>query len=323
MNGICTLGNDRVYDQLVALLNSIEVILGTETPVCIYPFDEQTKRLAAEIAKRPNVFLYENKESIERWDRFMAEASPASMNRSKYRIYGGHRRFCAFDGPFDKFVYMDADTLLMNSLDPIFQKLDEYDCIVYDFQFNQPEYVYNIKSPKLLKVFPQERLHNEIFCSGFYASKKGFFQKDKTEWLLEQLKAGEAEILFPTGDQPVVNYMFMKSGLSVYNLAHHLPDSEKTGCCVTSKHFEERDKILYDKGNRLTYIHYIGVAPRVTEAVCAGQNLDFPYRDLFLHYRYLHEPEKRPVFTEPPRPHNYSPHPSLIKRVLRKLNLAR
>ncbi len=31
MDGICTLANDRVYDQLVALLNSIEVNGGKET----------------------------------------------------------------------------------------------------------------------------------------------------------------------------------------------------------------------------------------------------------------------------------------------------
>ncbi len=98
MNGICTLGNDYVYDQLIALLNSIDVILGSDIPVCIYPFDEQTQRIADAIANRPNVFIYDNQESIKRWDEFMLEASPASMNKNKYRIYGGHRRFCAFDG---------------------------------------------------------------------------------------------------------------------------------------------------------------------------------------------------------------------------------
>lgn len=66
MNGICTLGNDRVYDQIVALLNSIEVVLGPETPVCIYPFDEHTEMIGAEISKRPNVFLYDDTESIQR-----------------------------------------------------------------------------------------------------------------------------------------------------------------------------------------------------------------------------------------------------------------
>jgi Glycosyl transferase family 8 len=320
MNGICTLGNDYVYDQLVALLNSIDAILGRDIPVCIYPFDEQTQRIADEIAKRHNVFLYDNQESIQRWDKFMLEASPASMNKNKYRIYGGHRRFCAFDGPFDRFVYLDADTLVMNSLDLVWQKLDAYDCVVYDFQFKYPDKVYNINSNKLLKTFDQNRLHTEIFCSGFYASKKGLFTPDKIAELSSHLKSGEREILYPTGDQPVLNYMFMRSGIQVYNLAHHLPHNQVTGCTVTSRHFEEKDKILYDKGNRLTYLHYIGIPPQVNQAVCAGKNIEFPYRELFLYYRYLHEPQKRPVFDNNSKPYD-APPPNLLTRALRKFKL--
>ncbi|MBD6619132.1 sugar transferase [Komarekiella sp. 'clone 1'] len=320
MDGICTLGNDYVFDQLLALLNSIDVILGKETPVCIYPFDDKMQRIADEIAKRPNVVIYDNQESINRWDKFMLEASPASMNKNKYRIYGGHRRFCAFDGPFDRFVYLDADTLVMNSLDFIFGKLDEYDCVVYDFQFKYPDKVYNVNSDKLLQVFEETRLKTEIFCSGFYASKKGLFDQYKLEELLSYLRAGEREILYPTGDQPVLNYMFMRSGTPVYNLAHHLPNNEITGCSVTSKHFEEQDKILYDKGARLTYLHYIGIPPNINQAVCAGENIEFPYRDLFLHYRYLHEPEKRPIFNNPPKRYD-APPPNLLTRALRKLKL--
>ncbi|MBD2003876.1 MULTISPECIES: Npun_R2821/Npun_R2822 family protein [Cyanophyceae] len=323
MNGICTLGNDRVYDQIVALLNSIEVVLGPETPVCIYPFDEHTEMIGAEISKRPNVFLYDDTESIQRWDEFMQRVRPDKMDRSK-RLYGAHRRFCAFDGPFDKFIYMDADTLVMKSLDFVFDKLDEYNCVVYDFQYVQPEYVYNIKSTKLLEVFNKEKINKEIFCSGFYGSKRGVFSQEQRDWLISQLQAGESEIFKPGGhDQPVINYMFMRSGIPIYNFAHHWPESEVTGCTVTSKQFEEKDNILYDKGKRLTYIHYIGISPRVPAAVCAGENIDFPYRDIFLHYRYLHEPEKRPVFTGVPVPYNYKPRPSLMKRVLKKLKLTR
>jgi lipopolysaccharide biosynthesis glycosyltransferase len=321
MNGICTLGNDYVYDQIVALLNSIDAILGREISVCIYPFDEQINRLSAEVAKRPNVFIYDDKDSIERWDQFMLAAAPERLNRSKFRLYGAHRRFCAFDGPFDKFIYLDGDTLVMNSLAMVFEKLKDYDWVVYDFQFTDVSKVYNIQSPKLLEIFEQSRIDTEIFCSGFYASKRGMFNAEQREWLLSQLRSGEAEILYAgAGEQPLLNYMVMRSGLSSYNFAVQLPENQKTGCSATSKHFEERNHILYDKGNRLTYLHYIGVQPKMMHAVCSGENIDFPYRDLFLYYRYLHEPEKRPVFSIPPE--NYqSPNPSLLNRALRKLKL--
>ncbi|WP_138501910.1 Npun_R2821/Npun_R2822 family protein [Nostoc sp. PA-18-2419] len=322
MNGICTLGNDYVFDQLVALLNSIEVILGKETPVCIYPFDDQIQRIAEEITQRPNVFIYDNQESINRWDQFMLSAAPERLNRSKFRLYGAHRRFCAFDGPFDKFIYLDADTLVMNSLASVFEKLDNYDFVVYDFQFKDVSKIYNINSPKVLEIFEQKRIDAEIFCSGFYGSKQGIFNSEHQDWLISNLQNGEAEILYEgAGEQPLINYMVMRSNLPIYNFAKQLPDNLKTGCSATSKHFEEQEHILYDKGNRLTYLHYIGIPPHINQAVCAGENIEFPYRDLFLYYRYLHEPEKRPVFTNPPKNYNDSPTPNLLTRALRKLKL--
>lgn len=327
MDGICTLANDAVYDQLIALLNSIEVIQGQNMPVCVYPYDDNIEKIAAEIAKRPNVQLYADKESIQRWDDFVRSAWDAhptalqewrKIGKETYYRLGCHRRFCAFDAPFERFIYMDADTLLMKPVDNIFSFLDSNDWVVYDFQHKEPMYVYNIASPKLLEIFPLEKIQTQIFCSGLYASKKNIFSQETKEWLLARLRAGEAEILYPMApDQSLLNYMMMRAGILCYNLALKLPPDEITGCCVTSPHFEERENILYDKNQRLTYIHYIGIPAKVFTRLCAGENLDFRYRDVFLYYRYLHEPEKKPKFKNKPKP--YDAPPSFIERVLRKL----
>ncbi len=331
VDGICTLANDYVYDQLIALLNSIEAILGPDMPVCIYPYDDKTEKIAAAIAKRPNVQLYQDKESIQRWDEFVRnvwDTHPTARQRwskvtnEPYHRVGTHRRYGAFDGPFDRFIYMDADTLLMGPVSPIFERLNHNDWVVYDFQYTDPSHVYELSSPKLTEIFPPERIQSEIFCSGFYGSKKGIFDKDRRDWILAKLREGEAEVLYSMApDQTILNYMVMRLGISNYNLALNLPANQKTGCCVTSPHFEEKDRILYDKGNRLTYIHYIGLSSKLFTQVCAGENIDFPYRDLFLHYRYLHESENRPKFTSKPRP--YNPPVSLATKVLRKLGINR
>lgn len=330
MDGICTLANDRVYDQLVALLNSIEAIQGSEMPVCIYPYDDNTAQIAAEIARRPNVQLYEHADSIQQWDSFVrnvwdthptAQTHWQNIGSDKYHRVGTHRRYCAFDGPFDRFVYMDADTLLMSPLDQIFAQLNHNDFVVYDFQYKDLSHVYNRSSPKLTKLFSPEQLETEIFCSGFYASKKGLFDSQQREELLKYLQQGEAEVLYDMApDQTILNYMVMRLGISYYNFAHHIKSSEITGCCVTSTHFKAQENILYDKGNRLTYIHYIGLSSQLFKRICSGENIDFPYRDIFLYYRYLHEPDQRPQFKHKPKAYNAPP--SLATRVLRKLGLA-
>ena len=329
MDGICTLANDRVYDQVVALLNSIEAIAGKNMPVCIYPYDDNTAKLSLEVSKRPNVQLYERTESINRWDDFARSAWDTHPTASQiwqkagspsYHRFGTHRRYCAFDAPFDRFLYMDADTLLMSPVDKFFNLLESNDCVVYDFQHKDPTHVYTVESPQLATVFSPQRVATEIFCSGFYASKKNLFSEATRKEIINYLQSGEAEILYPMApDQTLINYMMMRSGYSIYNLAFNLPKSEVTGCCVTSSHFQTQGHILYDKGQRLTYIHYIGLSSRLFARVCEGENINFPYRDVFLYYRYLHEPEKYPQFIAKAKPYNRPP--SLVKRVMSKLGL--
>ncbi|NJM70939.1 MAG: sugar transferase [Scytonema sp. RU_4_4] len=329
MDGICTLANDQVYDQLVALLNSIEAIYGHKMPVCVYPYDDNTAQIAVEIARRPNVQLYDNQDSIQQWDEFVRsiwDAHPTAQKHwqqigsNKYHRIGTHRRYCAFDAPFDRFVYMDADTLLMSPLKQIFNRLNQYNWVVYDFQFKDLSHVYNTSSAKLRELFTPEKLQTEIFCSGFYASKKDIFDVQKRSWLLEKLQQTEAEVLYDMApDQTILNYMVMRSSISSYNFAHQLPENERTGCCVTSPHFEVKNNILYDKGHQLTYIHYIGLSSKLFTRLCSGENIDFPYREIFLHYRYLHEADKRPKFKSTLKAYNEPP--SLATRILRKLGL--
>ncbi|MCL1466745.1 Npun_R2821/Npun_R2822 family protein [Argonema galeatum] len=331
-DGIYTLANDRVYNQLVAILNSIEVNVGKQMPVCVIAYDDNLEKVRAEVAKRENVSLLEDPELFASWEDLSArvwKAHPTAFNiwqekgiEGVYRI-GMNRRYYAFDkeAPFEKFAYFDADVLVLNSLEQIFKALDKNDFVVYDFQYKDPSHIYNIKSSKLLEVFPQSRLESEIFCAGFYAGRRGIFTPEKLDVVVSSLEAGEAEILYMSApNQSVLNYMIMRSHIPVYNLALELPKSQSTGCAVSSNHFELRDNVLYDRGNQLTYLHYIGVSSKLFNRICDGENLDCPYRDIFLHYRYLHEPENKPKFTGKPIP--YNPPPSLGTRVLRKLGLS-
>jgi hypothetical protein len=329
MDGICTLGNDRVIEQIIALLNSIEAVMGKDFPVCIYPYDDNIEKLKTEVGNRTQVRLYDDRESIARWDDFCQkvwEKHPNAFDRWQragtqgYHRFGTFRRYGAFDAPFDRFLYMDADTLLLGDVAPIFAKLDEFDCIVYDFQHKDLSHVYDVNYPHLQDVFNEDRLQKEIFCSGFYASKKDLFTLEKREWLLSQLNAGDAPVLYPMApDQTVINYMMMRSNAKIYNFALELPKEKVTGCCVTSPHFTESNHLLYDKGLPLVYLHYIGLSSRLFDRVCQGENIDFPYRDLFLYYRYLHQQDRRPQFTTKAKDYNASP--SVMQKIMGKLGI--
>ncbi|MDJ0517807.1 MAG: hypothetical protein QNJ74_16680 [Trichodesmium sp. MO_231.B1] len=104
LKGIYTLANDVVYDQLVALLNSIEANVSSDIPICVIPFDERLDKVKKEVNSRKNVTLFDNLDSIKRWENFAQEVWTVHPEAKKKSFSkppwgkGHHRRFAAFDG---------------------------------------------------------------------------------------------------------------------------------------------------------------------------------------------------------------------------------
>ncbi len=301
-NGIYTFANDVVYDQLVALLNSIEANVDPSIPVCIIPYDGQLEQVRSEIDKRSNITLFENTESISYWENFAFRTWGAHRKAQQvwkergwsdtYRLER-HRKLCCLDGEFDKFVYFDADTLALSSLDCVFEKLNQFDWVTYDFQHcSDFNYIVDCSEPKLFDLFSSEHLASHLFCSGWFASKKGVFDRARLSELLKKLESGESEVMaWRDSDQAVLNYLVLRSGISYHNFAF---DADATGCHWMSQ-FDEKDHLLYDKDQRLTYLHYMSLSSSKFKQLCAGMDIELPYRDLFLYYRYLKSPSERPA----------------------------
>ncbi len=307
-NGIYTLANDVVYDQLVALLNSIEANAGRDIPVCVIPYNNQLDKVKAELEKRDNVTLFEDQDSITYWEDFATQAWTAHSKAQKvwqergvsgiYRLTR-HRKYCCFDGPFEKFIFFDADTLLMRPIDYVYQKLDEYNWVTNDYQYKSAiTYIFDCPEEELLKIFSPETIKSQIFCSGWFASKRGIFDSAMRVKLLEHLKSGEADVMaWRDSDQTLLNYMVWRSGISFYNFAY-AGDKQATGSHCSSK-FDEIDHVLYDQGQPITYIHYMSVPSSQFTQLCSGEDTDIPYKELFLHYRYFKSLNERPILKRP------------------------
>jgi len=307
-NGIYILANDVVFDHLVALLNSLEVNGAKDIPVCIIPYDDRLQKVRLEIATRPNVTLFDNTDSIIFWEDFATQVWQTHAKAQKVWKSKGwkpvqclemHRKFCCFDGNFDKFIYFDADTLLMGNLDYIYQKLDDFDWVANDFQYKSDlNYIFDLSSPKLPQILNINELQSHTFCAGWFASKGGVFNRNNCSQYLEYLTSGEAEIMSLRGaDQSLLNYLVARSQISFYNFAYAQPE-QVTGNHWSSQ-FESINNILYDKGRRLTYLHYMSISAAKINQLCAGEDVDVPYRDVFLYYRYLKLPEMRPKLSCP------------------------
>lgn len=318
-SGIYLLANDNVYEQLIALLNSINRNYTHSLPICIIPFDDKLKLIKEEIKNRKNIFIFNDQASLQKWDKFVTDFHQIyynfqheSVNRKKTNIINMHRRYCAFDGIFDKFVYIDCDTLIFQPLEHILDKLEEFDFIVHDFQ--RLTAIRRGEVSDFGEVFSQEYesevdLANRFHCSGFWASKRGAIATDDLDYFLKELAQGDIKI-FKTwlSEQLLLNYMTLKKGLKLYNFTLDENSNHNTGVCITSPHFEEKEHILYDKGKKLTYLHYMGIknerlqrlsdweklklpfknqALYLADKVFKWQLGDIPYKDLFLYYRFM------------------------------------
>ncbi|MCD8485895.1 MAG: hypothetical protein LRZ84_03855 [Desertifilum sp.] len=324
--GIYLLSNDGVYDQVIAILNSIEANCGSDLPVCIIPYDQNIQRLEKAIEHRQNVFFFENMDAMRQWETFIAEvhrlfqaSSHLNVPSKRNAPLAMHRKYCAFDGAFEKFLYIDTDTLLFKPLDFLFKKLDKFDLVVHDFQRKSSlaKGTVNHFFDRLgSKEASLESFANRFHCGGFWASKRQAITESDREHFLKELRAGDIRIFrtpskqhnYYLSEQQILNYMTLKKGLSVYNFTLDDTSEHQTGCCVTSNQFIEKDRILYDGEKRLTYLHYMGIKNARLEQLCQRASLkltanphllklsdrlfktdvaSIPYKDLFLYYRFL------------------------------------
>jgi len=320
--GIYTLANDAVYDQLVALLNSIEVNVSPDIPVCVIPYDERLDRVKQELQCRPNVTLFDNWDSIQRWEDFAQQVWAAHPRASQKNLrgtrwYGGHlqRKFSAFDGAYDKFVFYDGDSLAMKPLDDLIEKLDTYDFVFDDWEHKKPTpfAALNISMIEASGFGTEADIRPQLHCGSFFGSKGGFFDAKELERLKDLLiKKREVEWINGHGwwdDVFLFNYMTFRWGNeasspnkhSLFNYTLSPNSQDRTGNCADADPFVNIDNVLYNEQGLkpIHRIHYMNYPSNDFSRLCKGKDVDICYKDVFLHYRFLKEPEQKPKVLKP------------------------
>ena len=315
--GIYTLANDIVYNQLVALLNSIEVNVSPTLPICIIPYDHRLDRVKLEVSSRPNVTLFENKSSMQRWEDFYnqvwnahAQASQRKQGHSLKWYKQSHlmRKMCAFDGNFQRFVFYDADSLAMSSLDRVLQKLDDYDFVFDDWEHGKPTRFAALNFDRIEKAIklPESQVRSLLHCSSFFGSKKGIFDKGELEMLRERLVENQEFSWINERswwcDADLFCYMTLRCNRPLFNFTLSPNGQDITGNCADADPFININNVLYNQDGLkpIHRLHYMNYSVIDFTRLCQGEDVDIRYKNEFLHYRFLKEPEKRPQQLKPP-----------------------
>lgn len=303
--GIYTLANDVVFDQLVAFLNSVEANVSPDIPVCVIPYDHRLDRVKEEISSRPNVSLYDNDSEIQRWETFATDVwkhHPLAAQKKHARLIKTrlhyHRKMVAFNGNFDKFVFYDADTLAMKPVDDVFLKLETYDFVCDDWEHSKTTVTaLNIPRIELTGEFTEDQIRPKLHCSSFFASKNDFFPPDKMAEIQRRLiEDREIEWLDRLSDDAfLLSYLTLRD-CSMFNYTLSTNGKEITGNCADADPFVNQNNVLYNEQELkpIHRIHYMNFSSADFTRLSAGEDVDIPHRDVFLHYRFLKHPDETP-----------------------------
>jgi hypothetical protein len=242
------------------------------------------------LQQKHGVQLFPDLDFVEKLTQKVAEIFPPDFLALPNKM----RKLALWFGPLDEFLYLDTDIIVFQKIANILDYLADYEFVCCDYHY---------KNRKLADIFSnlvrENRIFSEgqlqdVFNSGFWASKKKIFSKEKLYKLLAECAQHREYFDFSsqTTDQPILNYLILKSTQNRLNLVK-LPDKEP-GSWAGSQHFQEKDHILYDGEKPLRYLHWAGT-PMVTGGA---------YREVWEYYRYLGE-TKPPATSLPTSPKKF------------------
>ncbi|MCF8297444.1 MAG: hypothetical protein K9J13_07890 [Saprospiraceae bacterium] len=295
--GVYFVANDLVIDLTIAFLNSFRKFNPTIS-LCLIPFKDDIEEIS-KLKEKFNFSIYSDAEFLDYCDNISL--------KFHHKIIGHYRKLAIWQGPFDEFVYIDIDTLVLKNIDFVFPLLSEYDFIT-SFS-NLPSIRQWVWKDSIYKInaLSEEQI-NYGANTGFIVSKKNNISKDD----IEKSLAGAMELSyymeFSCMEQPFLNYLIVtsnKAHTSLYKLLDSkiYPENYVEFWAGRHKKFlmknmqTVQDEIVRD----IFLIHWAGVwqkndkdfrifkllkSFKIRKTIWST-SIFMPYRKLWKHYRYL------------------------------------
>jgi hypothetical protein len=242
--GVGILANDRVYDWLLPFLRSFREH-NPDMPAAIIPFNKEMRRTAAAAAAHGFEIVERDFAAIDRFTRKLFPRNPYRRHKL--------RKIAVFDLPFETTIYIDIDTIVLQSLAPLAHVLAPGSAeLVYASE--SPEWVYK---PGYEKV-PQLAA-GPLFSDGFFVTSRRFLT---TEQVMETVGAELALYRSLRQDrvycQPVVNFAAHMRGLALKPLSAVTADLSDVNFYRDDGITRDGDTLLDAAGRKLVFIHWAG-----------------------------------------------------------------
>ena len=273
ITGIYCLANDAVLDWIIAFLESLRAF-EPERELIIIPYSDNIAELSKLSVRYRFTFL--NDHRLRELEQLGAKLIPDDRNRP-LPIY---RKLAVFWGPFDQFLFMDADIIVLGRLDEIFAA---YQSANSDFMYFDRDLDMAYRAGAFQKLMIQD--HSAVgFNAGAFVSSKNTFSFQEFQELAEKARFVCED--FVNFEQSFLNYCVDMKGLikdrycdlvpsaSCSNWAKLTPIASSEG---VYRHFDSKQ---YGSGRTLLFIHWAGFKPGPL----------MPHRKLFLNFRHKDKP---------------------------------
>lgn len=279
--GIYITANDKVLDHAIACLNSIRAH-DPSIPVMLIPYNDDYHQVAEVLGRDYGVEVYPDLDFIQR----LSENLHGIFGEGFFARPNQFRKQACWFGPFDRFLYIDTDVVVFSAIAKVLDALDDHDFISYDYQHRGG--IRNVFAPAIIEqgVFTAAELEDMFNC-GFWGSKKGLVSEQDLYDTFAECAAHPDYFDFSekTSDQPIINYLILKRMARRFNLVRQ--PGGGPGNWAGSPHFVQEGMALSDPNvnKPLDYLHWAGYR---IQPGC-------PYWDIWAYYRYLRDPDSRPV----------------------------
>jgi hypothetical protein len=214
IRGVYFLSNDKMLELTTAFLNSFRRF-NPDIPMCLIPYNSDYKK-TAEIGDIYNFSVLTDNKILDACDK---------LSFSFYgHISGSFRKLAIWEGPFDEFVYIDTDTVVLNNIEFSFKLLSDYDFITsHAFLPSIRKFVWK-ESIYEANVLSEEQISYSANTGYIISNKKALSLDTAGKKLDAALEIKDHMELF-CGEQPFLNYLFVTSGkytslLTLYNMKY-------------------------------------------------------------------------------------------------------
>jgi hypothetical protein len=198
--GIYFSANDKVYNWTLAFLRSFREH-NPELPLYLIPFDSDFEAIKG-LSKKFDFGIYEDHTSFDALEELGAAYELGHSEYGKYWF----RRYAAFWGPLDVFMYLDCRQLILGDLNLVLNALvnDQLDFMYYDLALDQ------VYEPGELRLSFLLQKGGRGFNSGRWAARKNIFSKDELLTLGYESLNYRDQLNPRNTDQAFINYCIDK-----------------------------------------------------------------------------------------------------------------